>query len=168
MICTFYSSNSILSCNKYFKSNTDYVTIIIFLSKNLFSSSAGIIECDTQVVYYNNHNFTRLEENYRQFSLGKVDTTDYASLDRAHLSFSLYPRNLEDTLWLDQIIFNNKFDKQMALFHLKSMPYYGFRVIRLDCHSRLVSIFAKSTYEEVIQVGYSNKDVNIFGSISIE
>ena len=126
------------------------------------------IECDTLGVYYNSHNFTRLEDNYKLFSLGKVISFDYTSLEKNQFTFNLYPRNLENTSWLNHTIFNNKFDKQMSLFHLNTLPYYGLRVIKFECFSRLVDLFVNTTYEEIIRVGYSSKDAKVLGTIVVE
>jgi hypothetical protein len=147
--CKYSSKKSILSCSSIFRQ----------------------IECDTLEVYQNSHNFTKLTENFQQFAISPTSTQ--SSLTSA-CSFKLYPKNTNEyslSLWLDHILFNNKIDKQMCLFsgdESEQNKMFGFKIVNSKCFTQMRELFNAHTHEEIIQVGYSSRNVNIFGMINVE
>ena len=129
------------------------------------------IECDTLEVYQNSHNFTKLAENFQQFAISP------SSSSSSPCSFKLYPKNPNEyslSLWLDHILFNNKIDKQMCLFgdddddESEKRQMFGIKIVNAKCFTQMRELFNAHTHESIIQVGYSSRNVNIFGMINVE
>lgn len=55
----------------------------------------------------------------------------------------------------------------MCLFSDMSEKMVGFRVVEQKCFQKIASFFDSITYEEIIQTGYANSNVTIFGTIVI-
>lgn len=94
-----------------------------------------MVECETTL------NLTALKEHYTSFKIGIISSIKYSATEMNRVRFYLYARNVENTAWLNHTrIIDDKL-VSLSLFHLSTMPYYGFRVPDLACYTSLFKLF---------------------------
>jgi hypothetical protein len=116
------------------------------------ASNATKIECQAS------SNIVSLgSTNFNVFGIGKPSQAEFDTTDASQMSFFMYPRTLDESVYLNHtMLLNGKF-YQLQLFFSLEKTGFGIRVTDKACYEKLISLIKEINFFFIVQL---EKDLN--------
>jgi len=125
---------------------------------------SSVIECESAV------NFGQMERNFEFFGIEQMIVDN---MDSTTIKYSLYPRSVESSKWLNHTIWVNDKFVNYSLYFSEEITDYGIRVLDQTCFKDLVTLFQASKYNHEVMLvedltyKFSASNVTFLGDILI-
>jgi len=117
----------------------------------------GVVECGV---------LGTLPQGFEVFGLGRETVEGVLPVESTR--YWLYPRELNETTYLNHVVEVQNVTHNVSLFHLESFnETFGLRVPDVKCWTRLVDLFNASVGTQVVRVEEMSTEVPLFGEVLV-